>query len=206
MAFTFFFRDRETLEAVMEYVVPRISGRSRIRVWDAGCAKGEEPYTVAIMLAERLRPHARSLVRIDATDIEESEFAQFESVVSKGEYHRTNVEHVPRELAEKYFVAAERPDHYLVRPELRSKVSFQRHDLLSLDPIGRDFSLVVCKNVLLHFKPEQRGKVINMFHKALLPGGFLAMEQRQDLPGEVSGLFENVGNGVKLFRKAEVSP
>jgi chemotaxis protein methyltransferase CheR len=203
MAFTFFFRDPKTLNAAVTTMVPVVLGRSSIRIWDAGCAAGEEAYTLAIMLAESLGPHAIRNLSIEATDHEESQFAQFEKIISLGEYHKSNVENVPAQLLEKYFVPAGRPGYFMVRDELKRRVSFTRHDLLSLVPPGGDYSLVVCKNVLLHFKPAQRVEVIKMFHKALLPGGYLALERSQELPPEVSGLFEQSCNGLQVFRKVE---
>jgi chemotaxis protein methyltransferase CheR len=80
-------------------------------------------------------------------------------------------------------------------------VTFEYHDLLSYKPIGMDYCLIVCKNVLLHFQHDQRVEVIKMFHKALLPGGFLTTEHTQKLPSEVSHLFEQVVPNSQLFRK-----
>lgn len=70
-----------------------------------------------------------------------------------------------------------------------------------MTPIGQDFGLVLCKNVLLHFSEAQRIEVIRMFHGALMEGGFLAMEQTQKLPGEVEELFEPVVSNAQLYRK-----
>ena len=85
---------------------------------------------------------------------------------------------------------------------MRSRLTFQKHDLLTFSPIGDSFSLIMCKNVLLHFQPAERVKVIQMFHQALLPGGFFVTEQTQTLPDELAPLFERVVSDGQLFRKA----
>ena len=75
---------------------------------------------------------------------------------------------------------------------IRRPVAFQRHDLLSFQEIGHGYSLVLCKNVLLHFQPSERIEVLRMFHRALAPGGFFATEQTQEMPPELAALFQRV--------------
>jgi len=84
MAFTFFFRDQQTLNLVQEYVIPEVKERKYINLWDAGCAMGPEPYTLAITFAENLGHFALKKVRILASDIDESNL--FAEIISKGEY------------------------------------------------------------------------------------------------------------------------
>ncbi len=86
---------------------------------------------------------------------------------------------------------------------LRNCIFYQRHDLLSLRPIGNNFSVVVCKNVLLHLAYEQQVEVLKMFYEALSPGGYLALDELQELPAEVAPLFVRVRADGKLCRKAE---
>ena len=80
---------------------------------------------------------------------------------------------------------------------------FQQHDLLSFQEIGHGYSLVLCKNVLLHFQPPERIEVLRMFHRALAPGGLFATEQTQEMPRELAPLFERVIPDGQLFRKVE---
>ena len=87
--------------------------------------------------------------------------------------------------------------------KIRRRVAFQWHDLLSFKEIGHDYSLVLCKNVLLHFHPLERIEVLKMFHRALAPGGFFATEQTQEMPRELASLFERVIPDGQLFRKVE---
>lgn len=216
MAFTFFFRDSQTLELAIDEALPGLCGRAFIHVWDAGCAHGPEPYTLAILLRERMSDYVFRNVRIHATDVE----AGFAAQVASGVFAEAEVQRVPPEILAKYFrpvAAAEAGNHaapwsprenqegrrgYVeVVPELRAKVAFTRHDLLSLQPPREDFSLIVCKNVLLHFDEMQRVEVLRMFHDALQPGGVLVMEPTQKLPEPLASCFEQVASHVQVYRK-----
>ena len=86
---------------------------------------------------------------------------------------------------------------------LRRKVTFHYHDLLSLRPVGGNYCLILCKNVLLHLQYEERVAVFRMFHEALTPGGYLATEQTQKLPPEVAHLFEKTVPDAQLFKRVE---
>ena len=202
MAFTFFFRDQRVLDSIVQHVVPSVLGRSIIRVWDAGCASGEEAYSVAMLLFENLWPFACDNLRIDATDIEEN--SQFANTIATGMYSVELLKGSPhQELLAKYSAPAARAGFVEFDLALRKCIFYQRHDLLSFRPIGSNFSLVVCKNVLLHLTYEQRVKVIRMFHEALSPGGYLALDELQELPAEVASLFVRILADGKLCRKVE---
>jgi chemotaxis protein methyltransferase CheR len=199
VAFTFFFRDQHVLDLIVEHVVPSLSGRNRPRIWDAGCAMGQEPYSLAIMMAERMNGFGFNNLRFEVSDLDDCD--TFGAIVREAVYPWEELERVPRPLFDKYFEPAGPKRHRIV-DRVRSRVAFQKHDLLSLRPIGEGYSLVLCKNVLLHLQPEQRVQVIRMFHAALAPGGFFATEQTQKMPAELDGLFERVVSDGQLFRKA----
>lgn len=201
MAFTFFFRDVQALELAIEHVAPDLAGRSRPRIWDAGCAMGPEPYTLAILLAGRLGNFGFRNLRIEATDLDDTD--QFGEVVRQGVYPAGELERMPAGIREEFFEPAG-PGAFRINERIRTCVRFQRHDLLSFREIDCGFSLVVCKNVLLHFSPSQRVEVIQMFHRALGSGGYLVTEHTQKLPAEAAHLFEQVVPHGQLFRKLEV--
>lgn len=203
MAFTYFFRDLHTLELTVRHVTAYVSGRSRVRVWDAGCAMGPEPFSLAILFAENMGPFAFRNLRIEATDIDESNL--FGPLIREGVYREGDLQRIPEELFARYFRPDCTPGCYRLVEEVRSRVGFERHDLLSLRPVGDGFSLVVCKNVLLHFQLDQRVEVLRMFHRSLAPGGYLTLEQTQKLPDEMIGLFEAVTTDARLFRKVEAA-
>ncbi len=239
MAFTFFFRDSQTLELAIEDALPSLRGRAFIHVWDAGCAHGPEPYTLAILFRERMSDYIFSNVQIHATDIDSSFAAQ----VTSGVFTEQEVQRVPPEILQKYFRPVSQPGFVEVVPdrvarpealrrawpvnrrteatpiedsgrathtgfvevvpELRAKIAFSHRDLLSLSPVREGLSLIVCKNVLLHFDEGQRINVLRMFHQALQSGGTLVMEHTQKLPDALASFFQQVAPYAQVFRKVE---
>lgn len=199
MAFTFFFRDLQVLEKAVDYALPQMDGRSRPRIWDAGCAMGPEVYTLAILLAARMGRFAFRNLRIAATDLDET--GEFGGIVRAGVYGREELERMPDGVREEYFEPFGSEGKLRILETIRNAVRFERHDLLSLQAVDQGFSLIVCKNVLLHFSQAQRVDVIRMFHGALEPGGYLVTEHTQKMPDEVAPLFEQVEPHVQLFRK-----
>ena len=199
MAFTYFFRDMQTLEMIRDHVVPTLRTRRFAHIWDAGCAMGLEPYTLAIVLRENMGPMIFRNVSMHATDIDESNL--FEDIIKEGLYPWEQVERIPKDIFTRYFAPADKPDHFRIAEEIRKCVSYQKHNLLNLEPVRKDFILIVCKNVLLHFNESERIKVIEMFHDALVEGGFFATEQTQKMPKELESIFEPVVPNAQLFRK-----
>lgn len=199
MAFTFFFRDQHTLEHVVNHFLPYVSGRSRITVWDAGCAMGPEPYTLAIMLAERMNRFSFRNLRIDATDIDETD--TFGKIIDEGIYRDEEIKRIPADILAKYFKPASTAGLFKIDDLVRERLKFRKHNLLSLQSPGNGYSLIVCKNVLLHFQHSERVAVIKMFYDSLAPEGFLVMEQTQKMPDEHSGKFEQVVCDAQLYRK-----
>lgn len=200
MAFTFFFRDITALNAIKDHVIPAIRKQRYINVWDAGCAMGPEPYSIAIISKETLGYYEFKRFRIYATDLDE-ESNEFGKILAKGIYPEEAVKRIPGDIFRKYFSSNNKPKYFKIADEIMQCVSFQKHDLRSLQPIRDNFSLIVCKNVLLHLQESERINVIKMFHKSLAPGGFFVTEQTQKITGEVAGLFEQVIPNVQLFRK-----
>lgn len=199
MAFTFFFRDYQILDLAVNHVVREMSGRSRIAVWDAGCAMGQEPYSLAILFAERMGTFAFKNLHIDATDIDGSNL--FSKIIEEGVYPEQETGRIPADILAKYFEPSGRDGFHRVEYGIRRRITFRRHDLLSLEPAGTEYSLVLCKNVLLHFSAEERREVIRMFHRSLVPGGLFAVEQTQKMPAELDGLFERAAPDGRMFRK-----
>jgi chemotaxis protein methyltransferase CheR len=171
---------------------------------------GPEPYSLAIMLRENMTHFLFRNVKIYATDIDENN--QFGKIIAHGVYPEMRVKRIPPALLSKYFSPALPPEatayrmtqtanYFQVSEELKRAIRFQRHDLLSLKPIREELTLIVCKNVLLHFKPAERAPVVKMFHSALAQGGYFVTEQTQKLPAETQHLFRKVTRAGQLFQK-----
>ncbi len=198
MAFTYFFRDGQTLNLIAEIAIPDLSKRRYINVWDAGCAMGPEPYSVAITIREHIGHFLYRNVRIYATDIDECN--QFGAIINRGVYPESELRRLPEGLLSRYFSPVS-SGYYEIEEEIRKSVVFQQHDLLSLQPIREGFGLIVCKNVLLHFSAQERVQVVGMFHGALAEGGYLVTEQTQKLPPETEPLFRRMTNAGQVFQK-----
>lgn len=176
---TSFFRDRSSWEYAIADIIPRIVAGKKptdaIRAWSAGCASGEEAYTLAIALAEVLgMEQFRARVKIYATDLDEEALNQ----ARHSTYMTREVEGVPPELLDKYFEPA--PHCYIIRKELRGSVIFGRQNLFQDPPICR-VDLLVCRNTLMYFNSEAQAKIVTRFHFALNEGGFLFLGRVESL-------------------------
>jgi len=146
MAFTFFFRDITALNAIKDHVIPELRKQRYINVWDAGCAMGPEPYSIAIIFKETLGYYEFKRFRIYATDLDE-ESNEFGKILAKGIYPEEAVKRIPGDIFRKYFSSNNKPEYFKIADEIMQCVCFQKHDLRSLQPIRDNFGLIVCKNV-----------------------------------------------------------
>lgn len=199
MAFTFFFRDRHTLELVAKLTQEFTKGFSKIKVWNAGSAMGPEPYTFAIILSELLGPYDYKKVSISASDIDDRDM--YGKIINEAIYPLNELERMPEGILEKYFEKTDDLNRFKIVDSIRNSMTFTKHDLLTLEPFDTNFHVVICKNVLLHFHYEQRIEVIKMFHHCLEPGGFLVNEQTQQMPTECAHLFEKAVPDANIYRK-----
>lgn len=198
MAFTFFFRDQQTLDLIQKYVVPELKSRRFIHIWDAGCAMGPEPYSLAILIRESMGEFLFRNVKILATDIN----GKFGKIIKDGVYSKSEIGRIPEPTLRKYFSPIDnKPDHYVISEQLRKSVEFLEHDLLNFIAPMEGFCLILCKNVLLHFKQEDQIRVVQMFYNALENDGYFATEQTQKLPDKLSHKFKQVVANAQLFKK-----
>jgi len=197
MGFSYFFRDVYSLNIAADKLLEISEGKKEIKIWDAGCSFGAEPFTFSIILAERMGYFRFKKVKIMSSDID----SKFGEVISKAVYHYRDLERIPKDYFEKYFEITNEENYHKVSSVISDRISFQTHDLLTLKPIENQISLIICKNVLLHLNYQERIKVINMFHEALLPNGLLVMEHTQPLPSELSDKFTKLSSSSQFFQK-----
>ncbi|HMK63362.1 MAG TPA: CheR family methyltransferase [Acidimicrobiales bacterium] len=195
---TSFFRDKAAWDFVAEEVIPKLIERMRpseaLRVWSAGCASGEEAYTIAMLLAEAMHvEELRDSVKIYATDIDQEALAQ----ARVGSYTPKALADVPPALQERYFEAL--GDRHVVRPGLRRGVIFGRHDLTGDAPISR-LDLLVCRNTLMYFNAEAQTHILNRFHFALDVEGYLFLGKAEMLLSH-SSMFGPMNMKYRLFTK-----
>ena len=200
MAFTYFFRDEQILSLAVQTLIPLTKGRRSIQILNAGCAMGMETYTFAIILAESMDKDSFQNVRIHAVDLD-NEKIDFGEMVTEGIYPLENLQRVPNDLFKKYFSKTSKEDYFIVNDDLRMMVNFQKHDLLTLQILRTDYSLIICKNVLLHFNYQQRIDVLKSYANMLLKGGLLVMENTQSMPEELNGVFKRLVDYAQLYEK-----
>src|SRR5262245_26010954 len=170
---TSFFRDPPVWEYVGKEVISQIvAGKPDarpIRVWSAGCASGEEAYTLAVILAEALGLDAfRERVKIYGTDVDNDALNQ----ARQAAYTVKNLEDVRPDLVEKYF--ERNGERRLFRKDRRRNVIFGRHDLMQDAPISR-VDLLVCRNCLMYLNAETQARILERFHFAVLDGGYMVL-------------------------------
>jgi two-component system CheB/CheR fusion protein len=200
---TAFFRDVQTFELLRRTILPAIiqarAPDAPIRVWSAGCASGEEPYSVAILLAELLGPQQfRDRVKIYATDVDEEAL----SAARQATYTEKQMEEVPPDLKSKYFDQV--GPRWVVKKEHRRSVIFGRHELLDDAPISR-IDLLMCRNTLMYFNQEAQERITARFHFSLRDGGFLVLGKAETLL-KFAGTFEPIDLKHRVFRKHTAEP
>jgi two-component system CheB/CheR fusion protein len=200
---TGFFRDPPTWEYLASEVVPELIRRrppdAPLRAWCAGCASGEEPFTLAMVLARALGDVGfQERVKIYATDIDE----QALDIARHGAYSPRQIEDVPRDALERFF---DRTDQrYVFRRDLRRCVIFGRNDLVQDAPISR-IDLLVCRNTLMYFTAETQSHVLRRFHFALDNDGIVVLGKSEMLITH-SDLFTPVDLKRRVFRKVVTRP
>ncbi|CAN7440821.1 CheR family methyltransferase [Pseudomonas umsongensis] len=195
---TNFFRDREAFQALERDVVPSLlksSGpqRDEIRVWSAGCSTGEEAYSLAMMLTEQLaQQESPAKLQVFATDIDDRAIA----FGRNGVYPEAIATDVPPSYMRQYF--SREQQHFRVRKEVREKVLFAKHSLL-LDPPFSQIDLIVCRNLLIYLDRDVQRDIMQMFHFALRPGGYLFLGTSESADACLD-LFTPVDKRNRIFR------
>jgi two-component system CheB/CheR fusion protein len=195
---TGFFRDPEAWTYLSEHVIPQLlkdkDPAEPIRVWSAGCASGEEAYTIAMILAEHLgTDEARERVKIYATDVDEEALNHARAA----SYADRQVAGVPEHLVQKYFESA--GGRHVFRKDLRRTVIFGRNDLMQDAPISR-VDLLTCRNTLMYFNAEAQSRVLGRLHFALADGGVLLLGKAEMLLSHGTR-FAPVDLKRRIFRK-----
>jgi two-component system, chemotaxis family, CheB/CheR fusion protein len=195
---TSFFRDAESWTYLQREVMPDLIAVaekfSDIRVWSAGCASGEEAYSLAIAFAEALGiEETAKRVKIYGTDVDEDALRDART----GIYTTKGLESISPELRGKYF--EQNGGQFAFRPDLRRRVIFGRHDITRDAPISR-LDLLVCRNTLMYFNVETQAQVIDRFHFALREGGDLFLGKAEMLLSD-SERFEVVSMRQRIFRR-----
>ncbi len=177
---TRFFRNQPHFDALINYVIPHIieekkkTGSRKIRIWSAGCSTGEEPYTIAMLLADKLP--APYTFEILASDISLKSLM----VGRQGFYAKNKVAGIPPEYLSRFFT--ESTDGYQAKPELMSTISFDYHNLAN-ERGDRDLDIVFCRNVLIYFDEVAQKATIDRFWKSMGTPSYLFIGHSESLFG-----------------------
>jgi two-component system CheB/CheR fusion protein len=195
---TEFFRDADAWVHLSTDIIPiLLAGKGPtdpIRAWTAGCASGEEPYSLVIALCEALGVEEfKERVKIYATDVDDEALVEARHAT----YSQPEIRNIPAELVGKYF--EQHGQRFAFRKDLRRSVIFGRNDLVQDAPISR-IDLLVCRNVLMYFNAETQARILRRFSFALSPGGVLFLGKAEMLLGRGS-LFSPLDIRRRMFRK-----
>ncbi|TYS00543.1 protein-glutamate O-methyltransferase CheR [Rossellomorea vietnamensis] len=161
---TEFYRNEKRWSVLEEKILPRLlSQNNRLKIWSAACSTGEEPYTIAMVLSNH---QPLSGISIKATDIDDNAIAK----AKLGVYPERSLNEVPAVIKQKYF--SKSGDFYNLSSQIKSRVSFKKHNLLS-DSYDSHHDLIVCRNVMIYFTEEAKEEIYHNFSSALRPGGVL---------------------------------
>ncbi|MFQ6120639.1 MAG: CheR family methyltransferase [Methanosarcinales archaeon] len=200
---TEFFRNPETYEAIEREVLPKLikanSGTRNIRAWSAGCASGEEPYSLAILLLKAIKKKYKDnnfKIIIYGTDIDQESLNK----AKEGIYTGDQIKNVKKSILNQYFNRI--GDKYIIKDEVKQLITFQKHDLISRS--GRKYTaldLIMCRNVVIYFSNQLKEKLFMDFYKALKKSGYLILGKTEFISGEAKNLFKVVNNKERIYQK-----
>ncbi|KUJ72790.1 CheR family methyltransferase [Thiomicrospira sp. WB1] len=195
---TAFFRDREAfdaLETLLETTIANQEGERPWRIWVPGCANGEEPYSIAILM-HRIKTRLNRDIdyQIFASDIDEYALSQ----ARKGVFSEAQVIDMDPEILENYFVRRDRT--YQVSKKVRDRVVFARQNLIMEPPFSR-LDLISCRNLMIYFSSELQRQVLQTFHFALNPNGLLFMGKSESASSTAPELFETLDKKAQLYQR-----
>jgi chemotaxis protein methyltransferase CheR len=182
---TSFFRENQHFEHLAGRFLPglierrRKQGRRSIRAWSAGCSSGEEPYTLAIVLAEALGADSGFDVKLLATDISRRVLA----TARAGVYDESRIETIEPRLRCRYFTDGPKPGSVRVIPQLQKMIRFNYLNLQESWPFSGPFDFIFCRNVMIYFDKPTQERLVNRFHDCLACGGLLFTGHSESLTG-----------------------
>jgi chemotaxis protein methyltransferase CheR len=189
-----FFRDAVMYKALSNTVVPELKKRNHIRIWSAGCANGEEPYSLAMLFYEnKVRG---KIVSILATDIDQACLSR----AREGVYKESSLVEVAPEWRQRFF--NHQGDQWVVSNELKEVVAFQPNDLTGALPAG-PFDLIVCRNVMIYFTSQLQMQLLNQFYTLLSPGGYLVLGKTEVLLNECRDLYKIIDLSERIYQRRE---
>lgn len=203
-----FFRDSLAYDYLRIKIIPELfasaiaKGQSSIRIWSAGCAAGEEPYSLAILINEYLAKEKIEIgVDLFATDYDSTALEQAKEAC----YFADKLEELKFVYVNKYFLQNDKK--FALISDVKSKVQFSKYNLLDRnsyapsESIFGEFDLVVCRNVLIYFHEKAQNRIFEKLYKSLLPGKVLFLGEAEIPPLKFQKKFQQINDCCKIYRK-----
>ncbi|WP_160330957.1 CheR family methyltransferase [Marichromatium gracile] len=206
---TYFYREAQHLELLTDHLIPTLRARDRghpetpLRILSAGCSSGEEPYSIAIALEQRLGAEAAAAVRISAGDLDPEVLERARA----GRYGAFTFRALDPALRARHFTALDNGQHQLAAA-IRARVDFLALNLLARDyPPGlQGQDVIFYRNVSIYFDPPTRAQVLAQLARLLNPGGFLIVGVAETLANDIGLLRQHVHRGTFYFSNAPLAP
>lgn len=198
---TRFYRNADTWNLLRRDVLPALLDAPRIetRVWSAGCASGEEPYTLAMLAADHLDRAGRSdelpRLTVDATDIDRGSLDRARAAC----YRPEGLAEMPADLVRSYFEAA--GENRRVVDRVRRRVQIRALDLSREPPLRTDYDLILCRNVVIYFDRPMQERLFQTFAESLIPGGYLILGKVETLFGTARDRLTLVDPRERVYRR-----
>lgn len=193
-----FFRNPDTFRILEQKILPdlcqraRAAGRTELTLWSAGCATGEEPYSLALLVDDLA---AEDLdIRILATDIS----APVLEVAQTGRFDKSRLQEIPPAVLEKYFRCDH--GHYQILEQVRDKVEFLRHNIMTANSYP-NAELILCRNVMIYFTRAEQDRILSRFAAALPEHGALVLGRAETMTGPVRHYFQSEFPVERIYRR-----
>jgi chemotaxis protein methyltransferase CheR len=195
--YTYFFRDNDVYDTLKRTVFPDVFKSGIVRLYSAGCATGEEPYSLSMLVEEYQRMHQnKSNVTIYANDVDTEALA----AAKRGEYSSAPLKDVDPRIIERYFTKEK--ETFKVKDFLKPRIRFGQADLNEPSP-NRNLDIVLCRNVMIYFARQSQEKVFMHFYDALRKGGYLVTGKSEILTGEPSKKFTCIDLKCRIYKKLD---
>ncbi|MBI5555059.1 MAG: protein-glutamate O-methyltransferase CheR [Elusimicrobia bacterium] len=198
---TQFFRDITAYDTFDKTVLPLVLAAKKktqsniIRIWSCGCSSGEEPYSIALCLADRLGTKINNYsITIFGSDIDDLSLNRGRA----GIYGAASLENAPADIVAKYFV--QDGNKFAIKDEIKSLVKFIKHDFIREEPF-KNLDLVFCRNVMIYLTREMQTRLLVNFYKSINAKGFLILGKVEGLMSANEGLFERFNITERIYQK-----
>ncbi len=199
---TRFFREPHHFAYLKETVLPPLLQAAkrggRVRIWSAGCSKGQEPYSIAMTVLSMMPEANRHDIKILATDIDPYVLQEGRD----GRYEKSELDDMPKSERARFFTDASGDGSlWSVSEEMRQLVSFKELNLIGQWPIKGPFDVIFCRNVVIYFNEETQAKIWGRYAGLLAPGALLCIGHSERLSGPAQNHFKPVGTTMYTYQR-----